>query len=239
MRSIGILVALPDEGRTLFRHRLAFESLTLLPEGHWLSVSGAGPKAAEQHAHRLVDQGVEGLLSWGCAASLHESISPGTLLLPECIQDLDGAEQPVDAAWHRKVKRVLEPHQPLCTQNLTESPVVVASAKDKRALHQASGAYAVDMESAAVGRVATQRRIPFLVIRSVADSVHLDFPKALLDALNPRGDVQMGALLKGLTQKPQAIPSLLRLGRDFNAAMKTLKAARSCLGDDFKSLKTP
>ena len=238
MQSIGILVALPDEGRTLIRRRLSFESLTPLPQGHWLAISGAGPKAAEQHAHKLADQGVHGLISWGCAAALTDHLSPGALLLPQRIRSEEGLELAVDAEWHAKVKQSVWTHHTAHIETLIESSVVVASAHDKRALHHASGACAVDMESAALARVAHARGIPFLVIRSVADPAGLDFPPALLDALNQRGDVRMGALLTGLLRNPRAIPDLMALGRHFKAAMKTLNATRSLLGDDFRHPKT-
>lgn len=234
MQSIGILVALPDEGRTLIRRRLSFESLTPLPGGHWLAVSGAGPEAAERHAQSLASQGIAGLISWGCAAALHDTLSPGTLLLPERIRCVEGFEHAVDSHWHAAAKRILGAHHAPLTETLIESSVVVASAKDKRSLHETSGAFAVDMESAAVARVAASSALPFLVIRSVADPARLDFPPALLKALNPRGDVRMGALLAGLLQKPRAIPELMTLGRHFSAAMKTLHSARSLLGDDFQ-----
>lgn len=238
MQSIGILVALPDEGRTLIRRRLSFESLTALPQGHWLAVSGAGPKAAERHAQYLLKQGISGLISWGCAAALKNDLAPGTLLLPERVRSAPGLDHAVDAEWHAEVKSALKRHHTPWTETLVESSVVVASAHDKRSLHQTSGACAVDMESAAVARVAETKGIPFLVIRSVADPAQLDFPPAILDALNPRGDVRMRALLTGLLRKPGAIPELMALGRHFNAAMKTLHATRSLLGDDFRYPKT-
>ena len=233
MRSIGILVALPDEGRTLIRRRPSFESLTPLPQGHWLAVSGAGPLAAEQHAKILVDQGIEALMSWGCAAALDISMSPGTLLLPERIQSVDGIDHLVDTRWHAKAKTALQAQHALLTETLIESSVVVATAHDKRSLHVTSGAFAVDMESAAIARVAASQGLPFLVVRSVADPSQLDFPPALLKALNPRGDVRMGSLLAGLLREPQAIPELMTLGRHFKAAMNTLHSARALLGDDF------
>ena len=238
MQSIGILVALPDEGRTLIRRRLSFESLTPLPQRHWLAVSGAGPDAAERHARTLVAQGVSGLISWGCAAALNHHLSPGDLLLPERIRSAQGQDLFVDLVWHAEVKSRLEPHHAPRTETLIESPVVVASADEKRSLHDASGAAAVDMESAGVARVAAENGLPFLVIRSIADSAQLNFPNALLDALNPRGDVRMGALLSGLLRSPRAIPELMTLGRHFNAAMKTLHGTRALLGDDFQHPKT-
>ena len=238
MQSIGILVALPDEGRTLIRRRLSFESLTPLPQGHWLAVSGAGPDAAERHAQTLVAQGVSGLISWGCAAALHEALAPGSLLLPDRILSAQGIYHAVDLDWHARVKAVLELQHAPRTEVLIESTEVVASAEDKRALHYASGAYSVDMESAAVARLAAVRNLPFLVVRSVADPAGLDFPPALLNALNPRGDVRMGPLLAGLLRQPRAISGLMSLGRHFNAAMKTLHSARSLLGEDFHYPKT-
>jgi adenosylhomocysteine nucleosidase len=189
-----------------------------------------------------VAQGIEGLVSWGCAAALQDTLLPGTLLLPERIRCVDGLEHAVDHDWHAAVKGILEAQHAPRTETLIESTVVVASAKDKRSLHETSGAYAVDMESAAVARVAASNALPFLVIRSVADPARLDFPPALLKALNPRGDVRMGALLAGLLQRPRAIPELMTLGRHFGSAMKTLDSARSLLGDDFqypKNRSTP
>ena len=238
MQSIGILVALPDEARTLIRRRPSFESLTQLPRGHWLAVSGAGPEAAERHAHKLADQGVRGLMSWGCAAALHEALPSGSLLLPGHILSDRGESHLADPDWHARVKAVLELHHAPRIESLIESPKVVASSAEKQSLHQTSGAYSVDMESAAVARVAATRNLPFLAVRSVADDAALDFPPALLSALNPRGDVRMGALLAGLLQQPRAIPELMLLGRHFNAAMKTLHSARSILGEDFHYPKT-
>ena len=165
MQSIGILVALPDEARTLIRRRLSFESLTPLPQGHWLAVSGAGPDAAERHAQTLVAKGVCGLISWGCAAALHEALAPGSLLLPGHILSDRGESHRADPEWHARVKAVLELQHAPRTEILIESPKVVASSAEKESLHQASGAYSVDMESAAVARVAATRNLPFLVVR--------------------------------------------------------------------------
>ena len=231
MSAIGILVALPDEGRTLIRRRLRFESLSPLPGGHWLAVSGAGPESARRHAEALLDLGVKALISWGCAAALHDRIHPGQLLLPQEILGEDGQRHAVDPLWHQTVCETLRVSHAPHTGLLVESSSVVATAIDKRALHQRSGAIAVDMESAALARTARSRSKPFLVIRSVADAASLDFPPVLLKALNPRGDARMGALLGGLALRPQEIPELMALGKSFKTAMNTLASARDQLGE--------
>jgi adenosylhomocysteine nucleosidase len=56
---------------------------------------------------------------------------------------------------------------------------VVWRASEKQALATASGAIGVDMESAAVGRVAALGKIPFLAVRTVSDKVGEDLPMDL------------------------------------------------------------
>ena len=53
---------------------------------------------------------------------------------------------------------------------------VVWRASEKAALAEASGAVGVDMESAAVARVAAARNVPFLSVRAVSDKVGDDLP---------------------------------------------------------------
>ena len=231
MSAIGILVALPDEGRTLLDRRPRFESLSPLPGGHWLAVSGAGPEAAQRHAEALLAQGVVALISWGCAAALHETLKPGHLLLPSEVLGENAERHVADPRWHAAVAGSLKDTHAPHTGLLVESSRVVATAIDKRALHQESGAIAVDMESAALARVARSHGRPFLVIRSVADSSRLDFPPVLLKALNPRGDARMGPLLRGLATRPRQIPDLMALGQSFKLAMNTLASARKHLGE--------
>ena len=109
----------------------------------------------------------------------------------------------------------------------------VSSRSDKQAVNRETGAYAIDMESAAVARTADRHQHPFLAVRAIADPAHMDFPAAVTRALNPRGDVRMGRLLGHLALHPQEIPGLIALGRAFGAAMNTLHQVRRAAGADF------
>jgi adenosylhomocysteine nucleosidase len=233
MNRLGILAALPDEARSLHHPRLGFGALAQLPGGHWLAVSGAGPANARLVATRLLEQGVAGLVSWGCAAALDPALIPGDLVLPERIQGIDGAILDCDPGWRGRFAQAVSYRIEPSAGALAESPVVIARVAAKWALREATGALAVDMESAAAARAAQAAGIPFLAVRAIADTSAMKLPDAVMAALNPRGDVRLGALLGHTLRHPGQIAELIRLGRAFGAAMATLRAASALAGGDF------
>lgn len=239
MPSIGIIVALPDEARTLVRRRLGFDGLLELPEGHWLNVSGAGHARAREAASRLMERNVGGLMSWGCAAGIACHLRPGQLVLPEFILGEDGREHATDSTWRGRLSASLPAGFRAHGGLLTESTRVVATRAAKAALRAATGGIAADMESAAIARVAHAGNVPFLAVRAIADPAAMDFPSAVSLALNPRGDVRMTALLGQLARHPRQIGELIVLGRAFGAAMRTLTRVRRAAGPGFRFTAPP
>jgi adenosylhomocysteine nucleosidase len=53
---------------------------------------------------------------------------------------------------------------------------VLTRASQKQILGKQTGAVAVDMESGAIGQVAQQHKLPFLIIRAISDGVNEDLP---------------------------------------------------------------
>ena len=233
MSTIGIVVALPAEARSVIRQRLGFDSLRELPEGHWLAVAGAGPDRAQAAAGRLLDRKVRALISWGCAAAIASHLQPGHLLLPEGILGADGQTQASDPLWRERLARSVPAQLTVHGGYLQESRKVVATRQAKAALYQLTGALAIDMESAAIARVAASRRVPFLAVRAIADPATMDFPNAVTHALNPRGDVRMASLLSHVVRHPSQIAALIALGQAFGAAMRTLAQVRHAAGPGF------
>ena len=64
---------------------------------------------------------------------------------------------------------------------------VVTNSSDKQRLGRAHKAVAVDMESAAVGKEAQDRRTPFLIVRTISDGVMDDLPVDFNIFLKPWG----------------------------------------------------
>ena len=92
----------------------------------------------------------------------------------------------------------------------------VADAGEKRRLQQSYGAAFVDMEAAAVARLAQMRGIPLYCIKAVSDGAEAQLPN-----LNPfidiDGKLRMSAFLSHVAVRPQYWGPLIELGRNSSA----------------------
>lgn len=171
----------------------------------------------------LVEHGAVALLSWGCAGALSKKAVPGELLLPRTILTEDGHTIYTDTIWHKRwvehLSRTLDWHEGM----LVESSKVIRSEEGKKQLARRSGAVAVDMESAAIGQVASQAGIPFMVIRAIADTADEALPPCIVNMISDKKQIQTGHILSTLIGQPWQWPSMIRLGLHFRAATHTLR----------------
>jgi adenosylhomocysteine nucleosidase len=110
---------------------------------------------------------------------------------------------------------------------------LVAEPAAKAALHLSSGAAAVDMESGVVARAAARHRLPFSILRAIADPAHRALPPAALVAMRADGGIDLAAILRALTREPRQLPALTRLALEARRAFGALARARALLGADF------
>jgi adenosylhomocysteine nucleosidase len=196
-----------------------------------IACSGGSAELARSEAERLVAEGAAALVSCGLAGGLAPELRPGDLLLPESVRSAGSRSWSVDPIWRERVYARLsagglEPDPGV----LVGSDRIVATASDKRALFEATGARAVDMESHAVAAVATGAGLPFLVLRALADPHDQVIPQVAREALRPDGRVRLRATLGGLIRQPGELMALLRLGRESAAALATLRRAAALAG---------
>jgi adenosylhomocysteine nucleosidase len=78
------------------------------------------------------------------------------------------------------------------------------------------------MESHLVARVASERGLPFAVLRAISDDAQHALPAAAAFALNKEGRVDYSAVMLSLLDEPSQISAVIRTARDTNAAMKAL-----------------
>lgn len=220
----GIVVALAEELSTLTAQKIDKGSCISANKHLMIAFSGAGPDNAETAAEILIKQGATRLISWGCAAGLSDWVKPGDLTLANCLVDADRNNKNIDEAWHRHSVGILEKYSDITIRNgkIVESRDLVVSSREKKELNWASGAVALDMESAAVARVADRHKLKYLIIRAIADPVDMDLPKAVAYSLNDQGDVSLGKLLSYLIRHPNELPKLIKLGVHFHKARRTL-----------------
>ncbi|MEM6491951.1 MAG: hypothetical protein AAF684_08670, partial [Pseudomonadota bacterium] len=85
-----------------------------------------------------------------------------------------------------------------------------------------SGAAAADMETAGVATAALAAGLPLYVFRAVSDGPEYHVPACALAGLRPDGTTAIGPVLAGLIRSPRDLPALIRLGRGYAAALRTL-----------------
>jgi adenosylhomocysteine nucleosidase len=221
---VGIVTALTTEARALtptIQHRGAPFGLE---DGTLISVSGIGMSAANDAALALIQAGADALVSFGLAGGLDPALSAGTIFLPGEVFAADSGEFGTTTAWRERVAAALAQLRPLAAGRLLTSPRAVTTAVAKETMFRDGGALAVDMESAAVARVANERGLPFLVARVVVDTATDVLPGSVMAASDGSGEVQIWRLIAGMVRAPSEIVDVIRLARRFRVAQSALRA---------------
>jgi adenosylhomocysteine nucleosidase len=186
--------------------------------------SGGSAERARLETERLVAEGAAALVSFGLAGGLAPGLQTGELLLPHTVRSAGSESWSVDPVWRERVCTRLarggfEPK----AGALVGSDRIVSTASDKRALFDASGAQAVDMESHEVATVAAASGLPFLVIRALADPHDQVIPQVAREALRPDGRIRVQATFGGLLRRPSELIALFRLARQSVLALVCLR----------------
>ncbi|MBK0397735.1 adenosylhopane nucleosidase [Limibaculum sp. M0105] len=178
------------------------------------AVSGARPDQAEREARRLAALGCRLLISWGVAGGLHPGLTPGTLIVGTDVVEENGMRHVL----------VVPPIPGLRRVRLMGLDRPAMTARDKAALHAASGADAVDMESHRIARAGEAANLPVMAIRAVGDPAARALPRLAADALGVDGRPRIARVVLGLLTEPWALPALIRLKSDTDAALAALAA---------------
>jgi adenosylhomocysteine nucleosidase len=97
------------------------------------------------------------------------------------------------------------------------------TAAAKAVLRRTTGAAGVDMESLIAGQYALRERIPFAILRAVADPAERDLPPLALKAMTADGGIRVQAIIGGLIGSPWRLADLRALAADSRAAFRALK----------------
>ena len=227
MTRIGIVAALPAEARCLTRRRPHWRQILEIDGDRLLCQSGIGADNAAQAARRLAAAGATELVSFGFAGGLDPALPAGALLLPERI--VGACHYLIDPERRKRLLAALPGTTTPRGGDLLCAATVVATPSRKRQLFDATGAVAVDMESAAIAEVAADRGLSLLVLRAISDPAAFAPPAALLQALHPDGRVAPRALAALLLRRRLRPGALLRLAAGARAARATLRRSARAL----------
>lgn len=202
---------------------------------HWLVLTGIGPKAADAAANAILNQQTVALaVSVGFAGGLVPAAAVGDVIVATSVLSgtFDGSwtqsEGPV--ACEEGVLGALQAAAAQRGMTVRSGPVVslatvLCRAVEKETVSRLTGAVALDMESAALGKVAKVKGVPFGVVRTVSDVAGEDLPLDFNAFLKPWGWIRgLGAVM----MTPSSLIGLNRLRRQSLLAAERLTAV--CAG---------
>lgn len=99
---------------------------------------------------------------------------------------------------------------------------VISSAAKKKCLGNNSTAITVDMETFAIAETASNKRIPFISVRSVSDDVESDLNIENINDILEAGEVNLKKTSWKLIKNVQTIPHLMKLRKQTIVASRNL-----------------
>ncbi len=216
MTRIAIIAALPGELKPLVRgwQHERHLSVDVWQTRHnnvecFAACRGMGTAAAIQAFSVLEKKGkLDMVISAGWAGALHADFEAGKAYRVAGVTDLRTGERYVAAD---------------ATDNdpwLVTSPRVADSA-EKRRLAAEYGAGLVDMEAAAIARLAAMRGIPFECVKGVSDGFGENLPD-FNRFISRQGQLRLSRLLLFVLPRPWCWPALIRMGENSKKASQNL-----------------
>jgi adenosylhomocysteine nucleosidase len=211
MKRIAIIAALPGELRPLvrgWRHeqrngvdlwRYSYD------EGEWVAAcSGSGKQAATRaFAEVEKDGAISFVISTGWAGALSEEFISGRVYRVSGVIDVLTGERYRVANWSEE-------------RWLLTSPTVV-NEREKRRLAKSYEAGLVDMEAAAVARMAEMRGIPFYCYKGISDGYSDQLPD-FNRFISSRGHFNLARFIPFALLRPWYWLALIRMGENSKKA---------------------
>ncbi len=178
-------------------------------EDEWMAAcAGAGQDAATRAFAAIEDGGpIDLVFSVGWAGALRGSVEPGTAYNVAGVVDARTGERFNCDAEAGQIWLVTS-HR-VCDED------------EKRRLAATYGAGLVDMEAAAVARLAAMREIPFYCIKGVSDSLTARLPD-FNRFLSADGHLQLGRLALFAFLRPWYWPALIDMGENSKKAAQSI-----------------
>jgi len=178
-------------------------------EEEWIAACAGAGQAAATRAFAAIEDGgpIDLVFSLGWAGALKAEIEPGQAY---------SAAGVIDSRTGERFRCDAESGD----QWLVTAPAVADEA-EKRRLERTYSASLVDMEAAAVARLAAMRQIPFYAIKGVSDGLNATLPD-LNRFLTPSGQLETTRLVLHCMFRPWHWPALIRMGENSRKASNSI-----------------
>lgn len=184
---------------------------------------------------------VDLLISAGVAGGIREGLNVGDLIVAEGVcytkqNDFNEDELHLESEYEcckeiiqlaRQCGSKLE--SKLHFGDLLTVDKVISQAKTKRSIGKQNSFLAVEMESAAIAKVAFERDVKFAAIRSISDDIEDDLQLDYDNIISDEGKVKVSSIALGVLKNPQSLALLSRLNKQTKSAAKSLAYFMSTL----------
>lgn len=228
---IGIITAMPEESRAvlksaerrsksvisghrLCRCRIADHDIILLESGMGLLNAGWGAMSISHEAPEL-------LISVGFGGAVLPGLAVGDTVAAEQVLHCHGNDlEPVDVGFYGR-------NSTADSLGIRRGAFISSDGilnKRELASHLGQGINnpMVEMESAAVARVAASLGIPFLGIRVVSDPWDEELEFSIHEFCDDSMRIRPNKVLATILKRPRIIPQLIRLARNSHIAARSL-----------------
>jgi nucleoside phosphorylase len=166
------------------------------------------------------------VISAGVCGALDPDVSCGSLILPETVIGPRGERYAATVAHHRHLVVALSGRgMRFAIGALATVAEVAATPEAKAKLREATGAVAVDMESALILRAAAEAGCPRLVLRGVSDDAADSLSPELAALITAEGKVRKARAAATVLRHPAILPKARKLQRATQGALAAVAEA--------------
>jgi adenosylhomocysteine nucleosidase len=217
MTRTALIAAMPGELRSIvggWKHsrRNGVDLWAHRDEDLWVAACAGAGQAAATRAFAAIEEDapIDLIFSLGWAGALTPDLAPGTAHNVAGVIDVQTGERfrcdaDAGAVW------------------LATSPKV-SDETEKRRLASTYQAALVDMEAAAIARLAQMRGIPFYAIKGVSDALGANLPD-FNRFIGPEGKFRTGRFALYSLARPWYWPSLIQMGENSKKASQSIAEA--------------
>ena len=183
-------------------------------------VIGAGDRDRTQALVATAAAHTNCLVSFGIAGGLAPELKAGTVVVSSEVVS-EKYRWAIEPSIRRQVSQFARSIGAVEGLILGANSILATQIEKKRAW-AATRALAVDLESEIVARTATALGIPFIVLRSIADTARRDLPPASLVPLTANGNPDVLKVFSAVLRRPFQVVGMIGLARETAIALSAL-----------------
>ena len=181
---------------------------------------GAGDRERTAALAQAAAMDTDCLVSFGIAGGLAPELEAGTIVVSGQVVS-EGYHWAIEPSARQQLSRFARSIGAVEGLVLGASTMLATQIEKKQAW-AATDALSVDLESDIVARIATTLGIPFIVLRSIADTAQRDLPPAALFRLTTGGKPDFSSIVAAVLRRPVQLAGMIGLARETAIALAAL-----------------